>query len=61
MKSLVLWGKKFWKDEEGIETLELMLIIAVVVFIALMFRNQIKDWMSGLISYGNNEINQFEK
>jgi hypothetical protein len=35
----------FWKEEDGLGTLEIILIIAVVIIIALLF----KDWIIELI------------
>lgn len=52
--------KKFWNDEEGIQTLEIMLIIAVIVVIALMFRKQIIEWVEQLFDIGKRNIDQFE-
>ncbi|WP_138752745.1 Flp1 family type IVb pilin [Paenibacillus sinopodophylli] len=37
--------QSFWKEEEGLGTLEIILIIAVVIIIALLF----KDWIIELI------------
>ncbi|MGO4537230.1 Flp1 family type IVb pilin [Paenibacillus sp. 2TAB19] len=37
--------RKFWNSEEGLGTLEIILIIAVVIIIALLF----KDWIIELI------------
>jgi len=37
--------RKFWKEDEGIGTLEIVLIIAVVIILALLF----KDWIIGLL------------
>lgn len=37
--------RSFWKQEEGLGTLEIILIIAVVIIIALLF----KDWIIELI------------
>lgn len=37
--------KKFWRSESGLGTLEIILIIAVVIIIALLF----KDWIIELI------------
>lgn len=51
--------QKFWNDEEGIQTLEIMLIIAVIVVIALMFRTQIIEWVERLFDIGNEKIEQF--
>ncbi|CDO01796.1 hypothetical protein BN988_00242 [Oceanobacillus picturae] len=52
--------KKFWKDEDGLQTLEIMLIIAVIVVIALLFRDNITDWVERLLDFGDGEIKKFE-
>jgi hypothetical protein len=36
----------FWKDEEGLGTLEILLIVAVLVGIAIVFRNYIIDFFN---------------
>lgn len=51
--------KNFGRDEDGLQTLEIMLIIAVLVVIALAFRTHIIDWVEGLIDFGTSTINQF--
>ncbi|MDQ0111151.1 Flp1 family type IVb pilin [Paenibacillus harenae] len=45
MKKIKNAVRKFWKSEEGLGTLEIILIIAVVIIIALLF----KDWIIELI------------
>ncbi|MUK87031.1 hypothetical protein GMD78_01265 [Ornithinibacillus sp. L9] len=50
---------RFWNDEEGLQTLEILLIIAVVVFIALLFRETIIGWVNKLIGFGNDNIDDF--
>jgi len=37
--------RKFWDDEDGLGTLEIILIIAVIVIIAIIF----KDWIVAFI------------
>ena len=37
--------RKFWQEEEGLGTLEIVLIIAVVIILALLF----KDWIINLL------------
>ncbi|AXI09540.1 hypothetical protein CV093_12360 [Oceanobacillus sp. 143] len=59
MKNVAGKIKKFWKDESGLQTLEMMLIIAVIVVIALLFRDQIMTWINNLLSFGNDQINNF--
>ncbi|MEK4563613.1 Flp1 family type IVb pilin [Alkalihalobacillus sp. FSL R5-0424] len=51
----------FWKEEEGLQTLEILLIVAVIVVIALTFRNQIIDWVEGLVEFGGNQVDRFQE
>lgn len=37
--------ERFWKEDEGIGTLEIVLIIAVIIILALLF----KDWIIALL------------
>ncbi|WP_245850789.1 Flp1 family type IVb pilin [Paenibacillus herberti] len=53
MNQLFMWGfkarkglRRFSKSEEGLGTLEIILIIAVIIIIALLF----KDWIIGLVN-----------
>lgn len=59
MKAILSWGKKFWNDEEGLQTLEMMLIIAVIVVIALLFRERIMGWINSLLDFGDRQVDQF--
>lgn len=61
MKALLTWGAKFWKDEEGLQTLEMMLIIAVIVVIALLFRKTILGWINSLLDFGDKSVNKFTR
>lgn len=45
MMQLVSKWRSFWRNEQGLGTLEIILIIAVVIIIALLF----KDWIIALI------------
>lgn len=40
----------FWKDEEGLGTLEMILIIAVLIAVVLVFREEIVKVVKGLIA-----------
>ena len=42
--------KNFFKEEDGMGTVEIILIIAVLVGIALVFRNQIITFVNGIMS-----------
>lgn len=41
--------KEFWEEEDGMGTVEIILIIAVLVAIALLFRNQLIKWVNSVI------------
>jgi Flp pilus assembly pilin Flp len=46
----------FWKNEEGLGTLELLLILAVLVLIAIAFRKWIIKWVNKLFDDTQKEI-----
>ncbi|HEY0828981.1 MAG TPA: Flp1 family type IVb pilin [Bacilli bacterium] len=54
----IIWRllKKIWKEEEGIGTLEMILIIAVIVIIAIAFRKWIIQWVQKLLDTSNTEF-----
>ncbi|TQR44195.1 Flp1 family type IVb pilin [Paenibacillus popilliae] len=61
MKRFTEGLKRFWKNEEGIGTLEILLIIVVIVIIALMFKKQIVKWVEDLLGTANKSItNEFK-
>ncbi|KTD85386.1 Flp1 family type IVb pilin [Paenibacillus etheri] len=41
--------KSFWKDEEGLGTLEMILIIAVLIAVVLLFKDKIQEVVEALI------------
>jgi Flp pilus assembly pilin Flp len=47
---------RFWKEEDGIGTLEILLIIAVIVIIAIAFRKWIMKWVKQLFEGAESEI-----
>lgn len=51
--------KSFILDEDGMGTLEVLLIVAVLVAIALLFREKIIDWVSTLLEKSDSQINKF--
>ncbi|KGA96962.1 hypothetical protein AJ85_17570 [Alkalihalobacillus alcalophilus ATCC 27647 = CGMCC 1.3604] len=59
METMKTFFTNFWNDEEGLQTLEIMLIIAVIVVIALLFRTQIMEWIDGLLEFGDDTIDNF--
>ena len=52
--------KRFWKDEKGLGTLEILLIVAVLIGIALLFRGQIIAWVQTLLESIGGEIDSFD-
>lgn len=50
MMSLLMGSvKSFWKEEEGLGTLEMILIIAVLIAVVLLFKDKILDVVEALI------------
>jgi Flp pilus assembly pilin Flp len=49
--------KKLWQDEDGLGTLEILLIVAVLVAIAIIFRKWIVNWFNQLIGNANTDLN----
>ncbi|GGN99408.1 Flp1 family type IVb pilin [Saccharibacillus kuerlensis] len=55
-------GKKFkgvWKEEEGLGTLEVILIIGVTLIIALLFKKQITELVKGLLQSVDTKSKSF--
>ncbi|MCL6660203.1 Flp1 family type IVb pilin [Paenibacillus polymyxa] len=49
----------FWEEEDGLGTLELILIIGVIIIIALIFKDQIKKLVERLLTNVSNKSNEF--
>lgn len=51
--------KEFYTDEEGLGTVEMVVLLAVLVSIALIFRNQVIDFVRGTLDsiFGAAESN----
>ncbi|MEX2461362.1 MAG: Flp1 family type IVb pilin [Paenibacillaceae bacterium] len=48
--------QQFWQEEDGIGTLEILLIIAVIVIIAIAFRKWIMKWVKKLFESADSEL-----
>ena len=59
MKNFKNLMKKLWQDESGQGATEYILLLVIVVAIALLFRNQIQQIVSGKISEIGGAIGQF--
>ena len=42
--------KRFWQEEEGMGVVEILLIIAVLIIIAILFRNTIIGWVKDILA-----------
>ncbi len=54
------WLKNFWEDEEGLGTLEILLIVAVLIAVAIAFRKYIVSWVNGLLGGMEDNMNDLE-
>ncbi|NGP44452.1 hypothetical protein G4V62_05580 [Bacillaceae bacterium SIJ1] len=50
--------KAFWNDEEGLGTLEILLIIAVLIAVAILFKNNIETWVKDIMNSNSNQIDE---
>jgi Flp pilus assembly pilin Flp len=48
--------RTLWNDEEGLGTLEVLLIVAVLVAIAIVFRKWIVSWFQDIIGRANGNL-----
>lgn len=51
--------KSFWSNEEGLGMLEMILIIAVIVIIAVIFRTQLKEIVTSLLGKAKSKTENF--
>ncbi|GAB2535987.1 Flp1 family type IVb pilin [Gracilibacillus alcaliphilus] len=56
MNQLQTFFKNFWNDEEGLETIEILLILSVLIVIAIMFKDRIMGWANQLFDDIDSEI-----
>jgi len=49
------WAKDFMKEEEALGTIEVILIIAVIILIALLFKDWIIDLLERLMSKADDK------
>lgn len=53
------WLKRFLKEEDGLGTLEILLIIAVLVAVALLFRDRITSFVTDLLDKTGTKVDNF--
>lgn len=50
--------KKFWKEEDGIGVVEIILILVVLIGLVLIFKNQLSNLVNGIFSKIQSQTNQ---
>jgi Flp pilus assembly pilin Flp len=49
-------ARRFWEEEDGLGTLEILLIVAVLVILAIAFRKWLMKWVGALFDSADAEI-----
>lgn len=49
MKKMKNFLQRFWQEEDGMGTVEIVIIIAVLVAVALLFKDGIEDFVNKLM------------
>jgi Flp pilus assembly pilin Flp len=56
MEKWISYWKQLMKEEDGIGTLEMLLIIAVILVVAIAFRKWIFEWVNNLFTKTNQNV-----
>jgi Flp pilus assembly pilin Flp len=56
MRTVESRWRSFWKEEDGLGTLEVLLIVAVLVIIAIAFRKWIFAWIEKIFGQSNDQL-----
>ncbi len=49
----------FWRDESGLETVEMVILLVVLVSIAFAFRKTLVNWFNGFIQDTQSQAKDF--
>ncbi|CAH0120420.1 MULTISPECIES: Flp1 family type IVb pilin [unclassified Paenibacillus] len=52
------WLRTLWNEEEGLGTVEIIFIIAVLIIIVLLFRTQIMNFIESLMGRADEQSNK---
>lgn len=55
MKEMI---KNFWKEEDGMGVVEVVLITIVLVGLVILFKNQITAMVNSILSKMSSQVNQ---
>lgn len=51
--------KEFWLEEDGLETIEMVIVLVVIISIAFAFRKTIVNWFNGFIEDSQAQTKDF--
>ncbi|WP_018754041.1 Flp1 family type IVb pilin [Paenibacillus sanguinis] len=51
--------QSFWRNEDGLGMLEMIMIIAVIVILAVIFRDQLKTIITSLLGKAKSKTESF--
>jgi len=55
-----LFVKRFWQEDSGIQTVEMILILIVIVGLISVFQASVSSWLNTAIEKTNNLINTIQ-
>ncbi|MBU5440724.1 multidrug transporter [Paenibacillus sp. MSJ-34] len=58
VKRMRTWLRTLWNEEEGLGTVEIIFIIAVLIIIVLLFRTQIMNFIESLMGRADEQSNK---
>ena len=58
MKEMI---KNFWKEEDGMGVVEVVLITIVLVGLVILFKNQITAMVNSILSKMSSQVNQIQE
>lgn len=52
------WLKRFWEEEDGMGTIEMILIIVIIIALVIVFRKKLKSLITTLFNRINADIKE---
>ena len=54
----MLWLKNFWEEEDGMGTIEMILIIVIIIALVITFRKKLTSLINTLFTRINKDIKE---
>lgn len=54
----MLWLKKFWEEEDGMGTIEMILIIVIIIALVIAFRKKLTTLINTLFTRINKDVKE---